>query len=227
MARNKRVAEFLARQGTTELSPREVMTLLESSLTAGVTQVMAIRVDWTKWRQFFRGMQENPLVERIFAAVEDQETGVATGDLRLRIESASPEELEGIIGQAVRDAVSSVLRVKPGALRDDQPLTELGLDSLMGVEIENSIESSLGVALPQASLIRARTIGQIIALIAEQMGAKSSHRALASTTPRTATAEAVSADEVNFEALSDEEIEGLLGDQATPDEARDPEDGVR
>ena len=33
VARNKRVAEFLARQGTTELSPREVMTLLESSLS--------------------------------------------------------------------------------------------------------------------------------------------------------------------------------------------------
>ena len=52
-----------------------------------------------------------------------------------------------IIGQAVRDAVGSVLRVKPDTLRDDQPLTDLGLDSLMGVEIENSIEGSLGVAL--------------------------------------------------------------------------------
>jgi len=227
VARNKRVAEFLARQGTTELSPREVMTLLDSFLTAGVTQVMAIRVDWAKWRQSFRGMQQNPLLERIFAAVEGQEAGVATGDLRLKIESAAPEELEGIIGQAVRDAVGSVLRVKPAALRDDQPLTDLGLDSLMGVEIENSIESSLGVALPQASLIRARTIGQIIALIAEQMGAKRSDSAAASTTPRTATAEAISADEVNFEALSDEEIEGLLGDEATPDEAHDPQDGVR
>ncbi len=42
----------------------------------------------------------------------------------------------------------------------------------MGVEIENSIEGSLGVALPPASLIRARTIGQIVELIAEHMGAK-------------------------------------------------------
>jgi NADPH:quinone reductase-like Zn-dependent oxidoreductase/short-subunit dehydrogenase/acyl carrier protein len=214
VARNKRVAEFLARQGTTELSPREVMTLLESSLKAGATQVMAIRVDWTKWRQFFRGMQENPLFEQIFAAVEGQETGGATSDLRLKIESAGPEELEGIIGQAVRDAVGSVLRVKPDMLRDDQPLTDLGLDSLMGVEIENSIEGSLGVALPQASLIRARTIGQIVALIAEHMGAKKAGGALVATASRVTMPEAVSADEVNLEALSDEEIEGLLGDDA-------------
>ena len=69
VARNERVAEFLARQGTTELSPGEVMSLLESSLVAGNTQVAAIRVDWAKWRQFFRSMQENPLLERIFASV--------------------------------------------------------------------------------------------------------------------------------------------------------------
>src|ERR1700724_3909264 len=90
----------VARQGTEELSPREVMGLRESSLAAGASQVMAIRVDWTKWRQFFRGMQENPLLEHIFATVEGQETGGPTSDFRLKIESAAPEELEGLIGQA-------------------------------------------------------------------------------------------------------------------------------
>ena len=94
VARNERVAEFLARQGTTELSPGEVMSLLESSLVAGNTQVAAIRVDWAKWRQFFRSMQENPLLERILASVEGQEGGGVTSDWRLKIESAAPEERE-------------------------------------------------------------------------------------------------------------------------------------
>lgn len=160
-------------------------------------------------------MQENPLLERIFATVEGQEAGSATSDLRLKIESAAPEELEEIIGQAVRDAVGSVLRVKPDTLRDDQPLTDLGLDSLMGVEIENSIEGSLGVALPQASLLRARTVGQIVSLIAEHMGAKRGDAALAATGADVIAADLASADEVNLEALSEEQIEGLLGDDAT------------
>ncbi len=227
VARNERVAEFLARQGTTELSPREVMGLLESSLTAGVTQVMAIRVDWTKWRQFFRGMQENPLLERIFASVESQERSGATSDWRLKVESAAPEELEGIIGQAVRDVVGSVLRVKPDTLRDDQPLTELGLDSLMGVEIENSIESAIGVALPPASLIRARTIAQIVAMIAEHMGAKRVGVALAPTAACMTAPEETSTDDVNLEALSDQEIDGLLRYDAASDGASDPQDAVR
>jgi len=226
VARNERVAEFLARQGTEELSPREVMGLLESSLTAGATQVMAIRVDWTKWRQFFRGMQENPLLERIFASVESQETSGAASDWRLKIESAGPEELEAIIGQAVRDVVGSVLRVKPDTLRDDQPLTELGLDSLMGVEIENSIESAIGVALPPASLIRARTIAQIVALIAEHMGAKRVSGVPMPTAASMAAPREASTDDVNLEALSDEEIEGLLRSDAASDGTSDPKDVV-
>ena len=219
VARNVRVAEFLARQGTTEISPREVTSLLESSLAAGSVQVMAIRVDWGKWRQFFRGMQENPLLERIFATVESQETGGGVSDLRQKIASATPEELGGLILQAVRQAVGGVLRVKPDTLRDDQPLTDLGLDSLMGVEIENSIESSLGVSLPPASLLRARTIGHIVTLIAEHMGAKAggggaavSAEPGAGATAKAADAAAASMEDVDLDALSDDEIDALLAD---------------
>jgi hypothetical protein len=96
----------------------------------------------------------------------------------------------------------------------------------MGVEIENSIEGSLGVALPQASLIRARTVGQIVALIAEHMGAKRAGGALASTAAGRAP-QAASPDEVNLDALSDEEIEGLLGDDAASDAPPDSQGGVR
>jgi len=227
VARKQRVAEFLARQGTTELAPPEVVALLESSLAAGTTQVMAIRVDWTKWRQFFRGMQENPLLERVFAAIGNEDGVSTASDLRLKIESAAPEELEGIIGQAVRNAVGSVLRVKPETLRDDQPLTDLGLDSLMGVEIESTIEASIGVALPPTSLIRARTIGQIIAMICEHMGAKKAGQT-PGTIPTPATAPGpASTDEVNLEALSDEEIEGLLSDDLTADSNPGAQDAVR
>jgi acyl carrier protein len=223
VARNERVAEFLARQGTLELSPPEVVALLESSLEVGSTQVMAIRVDWAKWRQFFRGMQENPLLERIFAGVESQEMVQSNGDLRLKIESASPEELQTIIRGVVRNAIGSALRVKPDSLRDDQPLTDLGLDSLMGVEIESSIESSLGVALAPASLTRARTIEQIVGLIAEHMGAKKAGGSPpAVARADTKAAEPSSTAEVNLDAISDEEIERLVGDDGISDNAPNP-----
>ncbi|MBW8755474.1 MAG: SDR family NAD(P)-dependent oxidoreductase [Sphingomonadales bacterium] len=224
VARNERVAEFLAKQGTYELSPGEVVSILESSLVAGNAQVAAIRVDWAKWRQFFRSSAENPLLERILTAVEGQESGGGTSDWRPRIESASPEEREGVIAQAVREVVGSVLRVKPDSLRDDQPLTDLGLDSLMGVEIENSLEAAIGVALPPTSLMRARTIGQIASLIAGHMGGKTGAAAPAAAA---AAVETTSSEDVDLEALSDEDLDRLLGDSSAEDIDPDPQGAAK
>jgi len=215
VARNERVADFLARQGTRAISPSEAMSLLESFLRAGSAQVIAIRVDWSKWRQFFRGMQANPLLERIFAALGSEETTGSSKDWRARIDAAAPAEKPAVISQAVREAVGSVLRVKPDSLRDDQPLTDLGLDSLMGVEIESSLEAAIGVALPPTSLVRARTIGQIAVLIANHIGG-TAPTASAEPAPVAATAESASA--VDLDAISDEDIERLLGSETeTPE----------
>ena len=205
VARNERVADFLARQGTMAISPNEATALLESFLRAGSAQAIAIRVDWKKWRQFFRSMQANPLLERIFAGLESEESTGATSDWRNRIDAAGPAEKQAIICQAVREAVGSVLRVKPESLREEQPLTDLGLDSLMGVEIETSLEAAVGVALPPTSLMRARTIGQIATLIAGHLGGATA----AEVEPVAVMTEATSA--VDLDAISDEEIDRLLG----------------
>lgn len=214
VARNERVAEYLARSGTTPLTPGEVVVLTESFLNAGTTQALALRVDWSKWRQSFRGSQESPLLENIYAAgVEGPENSGAKSDWRVKIEAAAPADRIDVIGQAVRDVVGSVLRVKPEGLRLDQPLTDLGLDSLMAVEIENSIESGIGVALPPASLMRARTIGQIALLISEHMGG-----ADATSVSKTLALAAVEESniEVDVDALSDDQIDLLLGDSPEP-----------
>ena len=106
----------------------------------------------------------------------------------------------------MRDVVGSVLRVKPDSLREDQPLTDLGLDSLMGVEIETMLESSIGVALPPTSLMRARTIGQIANLLAEQMGSETDAPA-----KPVVVEEAITASELDLDSISDEDLDLLLG----------------
>ncbi len=210
VARNERVAEYLARQGTTALTPGEVVALLESFLKAGVPQMMSLRVDWTKWRQSYRGLQENPLLQHVFVGgAEAEEKGGVASDWRYRIESASGEERNGIIENALREIVGQVLRVKADSLRVDQPLTDLGLDSLMAVEMETLIESTIGVALPPASLMQARTIGQLAVKIGDFLGKPSGGE---SATKTEVAEEAVESEDVDYAELTDDDIEGLLGE---------------
>src|SRR5262249_9268908 len=171
---------------------------------------------WVKWRTFFRGMQGNPMLERIFASVEAQDSAGVTSDWRNKIESAPPAQKETVIARAVREVVGSVLRVKPDTLRDDQPLTDLGLDSLMGVEIENSLEAAIGVALPPTSLMRARTIGQIATLIAGHVGGTAPSATSPPTSPRVTAEPVPSSIEVDLDALSSEQIDRLLGRDENP-----------
>jgi len=213
VARNERVAEYLARQGTIPLEPKEVTLLMESFLSAGTTQALALRADWAKWRTSVRGSQENPLMQRLFAdGVEGQSATGSKSDWRLKIESAPAEKRTEIIILAVLDVVGSVLRVKPENLRPDQPLTDLGLDSLMAVEIETSLESAIGVALPPASLMRARTIAQIAALIAEHLAGSKNGPASPASAP---APEPAPAETVDLDAFSDEEIERLFAENST------------
>jgi acyl transferase domain-containing protein/NADPH:quinone reductase-like Zn-dependent oxidoreductase/SAM-dependent methyltransferase/acyl carrier protein/short-subunit dehydrogenase len=213
VARNERVAEYLSRQGTTALTPREVVALTETFLQAGATQAMAMRVDWSKWRQSFRSSQESPLLKLIYAAgVDAPEASGPKSDWRLKIESCAPDERADLISLAVRDVVGGVLRVKPEGLRLDQPLTDLGLDSLMAVEIENSIEVLIGIALPPASLMKARTINQIVSLIVEHLGGASAPAAPASVA-------VYRAEEVDVSALSDDVLDRLMGDQDSKTES--------
>lgn len=214
VARNEKVAEFLARQGTKTIEPPEVTALLEAFLDANVPQAAAIRVDWAKWRQTMRGLGDNPLLERVFAGgVEVDDSGSGAGDWRGKIDAAPADQRLGVIVEAVQDVVGSVLRVKPDTLREDQPLTDLGLDSLMGVEIENLIESSIGVTLPPTSLMRARTIGQIGVLISDHIGGDAAGEAKAASDVAPAEVEeAVEMEEVDLDAISDEDLDSLMED---------------
>ena len=208
VARNERVADFLARQGTMEFRPVKRWRCLSRSFVREARKRFPFGSIGENGVNSFRSMQENPLSRAHFR--RDRKSGDragATSDWRSRIDAASPAEKQAVICQAVREAVGSVLRVKPDSLREDQPLTDLGLDSLMGVEIETSLEAAVGVALPPTSLMRARTIGQIASLIAGQIGGATT---VAESAPQwRRKAEAISA--VDLEAISDEEIERLLG----------------
>ncbi|MGA1123151.1 MAG: SDR family NAD(P)-dependent oxidoreductase [Chthoniobacterales bacterium] len=217
VARNERVAEYLARIGTGLLEPREIFEVLENLLGTSAAQVAGMRIDWAKWRQASKGAQDSRLFERVLSGTaEADETGGKVGDWRKRIDAAEGAEREGVIVQALQEVVGSVLRVKPESLRPEQPLTDLGLDSLMGVEIENMIENSIGVTLPPTSLLRARTIGQIAGLIDEHLGGG----AQSAPAPVAAPEKAVAVDEIDFDELDAGALDDIIGEETVAETNR-------
>src|SRR5262249_23952007 len=55
------------------------------------------------------------------------------------------------------------------SLDDDRPLNELGLDSLMAIELKNRLESDLAVALPVRDVMQTPTVNRLSTAICRQL----------------------------------------------------------
>src|SRR6185437_12337520 len=71
----------------------------------------------------------------------------------------------------LHDKVSRILGTSASKVVVDKPLTELGLDSLMGVELRNWIEGELRVNLPIVELMQGPTITRLAELLLAQLSA--------------------------------------------------------
>jgi acyl carrier protein len=86
-----------------------------------------------------------------------------------RLAAAEPGEKVGVIEDVLRKQVSQVLRIAEGNVDAKTPLTSLGMDSLMGLELRNRIETVLGVKMPATLLWTYPTIEALSAHLLGQL----------------------------------------------------------
>ena len=68
----------------------------------------------------------------------------------------------------VREIIAAISRQDLASVRIDDNLVEvLGVDSLQGLQILAAVEKRFGIRLPDEELIRMRTIGAIVAAVAQ------------------------------------------------------------
>ncbi|NMF64063.1 non-ribosomal peptide synthetase [Brasilonema octagenarum UFV-E1] len=91
-----------------------------------------------------------------------------TREALLAIESKHQKPL---LESYLQECVARVLKIAPNQLDLQQPLSSLGLDSLMATELQHSIETDLGVVLPMTSFLEGDSIVQLVSLVLTQLAA--------------------------------------------------------
>jgi aryl carrier-like protein len=84
------------------------------------------------------------------------------------IREAAAEDRRDLLEGLLRDKVARVLGTAPERLDGDRPLLQLGLDSLMAVELGNWIEAELRVRLPIVELMRSPSLARLAERLARQ-----------------------------------------------------------
>jgi NADPH:quinone reductase-like Zn-dependent oxidoreductase len=143
-----------AARGIGALAPDEGLALLERSMRGSRAHVGAIRMDWRRFvgpepkaPRFLRDLLAEPTgaAQRRVEHAAIASPG-APAALRDRLAAANPARRGELLLEFVGEQAARVLAA-PGARSIDprQPLGELGLDSLMAVELRNRLGAGLGL----------------------------------------------------------------------------------
>jgi acyl carrier protein len=108
------------------------------------TQIGFMDVDWHKWHQYHGSTAVLPK----FADVLDTrapEGNAAVKQFRALLLAAAPHERSEITALALADLIGETMRMSPDKIDLQRPLTEMGVDSLMTLELELAVEARFGV----------------------------------------------------------------------------------
>ncbi len=154
LARDEAVRDFLARRmGGTLLTAAEALDGLDKVLAAGAPEA-AITFAPLRWGMLAGDLPllSTPLFDRIETAREAGGAGEGAIDLAAMIEGLDDAAALKAIIEFLATETGRILRQPPGELDPRRPLTEMGFDSLMAVDLKMAVEERVGAALPLMSL---------------------------------------------------------------------------
>jgi surfactin synthase thioesterase subunit/NAD(P)-dependent dehydrogenase (short-subunit alcohol dehydrogenase family)/acyl carrier protein len=134
-------------RGTTQLAPEMYLEVLLHSLHKGPMQVVVCQTHWPTFLNQFREIP--PLYRELAPAVAPVGATPESGDDRTRIVDL------------MRRYASQVLGLD-GRLEVTQPLHELGLDSLLAVNLANQLRQALNVTVPPALLLKGVSLNELL-----------------------------------------------------------------
>jgi thioester reductase-like protein len=148
--RNRKTADFLEKIGTKAFRMDEALRVLGRMILQDSVQVAAARLDW---RTLSRACPNLARSNTYAAVARESSDSDRSGSLLARLQAASADSRPGMVEDFIAAAVAGVFGVASDKVDRTAPLTSLGLDSLMAVELTNRIERELCTNIPMGSLL--------------------------------------------------------------------------
>ncbi|MFT5685461.1 MAG: acyl transferase domain-containing protein, partial [Myxococcota bacterium] len=153
----------LASRGLTSFTPEQGLSLLERMLGSGATHRTVMDFDVRTWLEFYPQAAGWSSLSQLPRDLRPSAETASAG-----LDPARPETISAF----VRDQLARILRVEVPIGLLSTPLSELGVDSLSGVELKTRLERGIGHSLSAALVWTYPTpeaiIGHLIEVMTEQ-----------------------------------------------------------
>ncbi|GAB7066829.1 type I polyketide synthase [Mycolicibacterium hodleri] len=148
----------LEQRGVRTLSPTDALAglvdVVNAASGAGPAHGIVARIDWARFLPLYQQAGRRAFlaeVERELPAEQAATTAVtATGRTPLveRLVNAPVQQRKRLVTDYLRDAVAEITLVDAAEIREDAGFFDLGMDSLMAVEMRRRIEAGVGTEIP-------------------------------------------------------------------------------
>ncbi len=211
--------EGLKRLGINPLQPNLALDTLDALINGNVTQTMVAEIDWSKFKTIVAAKGRVAFLEALFK--QDQDNFVQTVEnFPKTIQKTPPHRRVTLLTTRLQQEVAQVLGIHGDTLPDtDKGFFEMGMDSLMSVELKHRLEGLFSVSLPSTFAFEYPTIGDVVQYFVQEVFAwedNSENSQISSETESTdvvvlnqALAELESLSEAETEALMEQELAEL------------------
>jgi acyl carrier protein len=162
----------LARVGMVALKPEHALDALEYLLSSRVPQAMVAQIDWNTFLPIYEARTRRPILEAVASQAPDTQIEAVTGKLDLvqQLEEAPPNARQRVLETHIQRVVVRVLGLEPDSWIDPQQgFFDMGMDSLMAVDLKRRLEKSLGISLPRTAAFDFPTIEALAAYLLNDM----------------------------------------------------------
>jgi NADPH:quinone reductase-like Zn-dependent oxidoreductase/3-oxoacyl-(acyl-carrier-protein) synthase/acyl carrier protein len=152
----------LERQGIRLLDASAAWSAMESAIERRRTQVAIMDIDWERFLGN-RASKDTALFQELGEPQTSQGSGTAA-EVRAQdaILGAPAGDRRMLLSLHIKDCARRVLSMDAdGAIQDAVPLQDIGLDSLMALELRNELAQSLGLALSAGTLFNYPTVNEL------------------------------------------------------------------
>ncbi len=163
LAARPQTRDALARRlGARPLPAAQALAGLPALIASGLPAVGLADTSWTEARRFLPILATPPFSElRAKAALSASDDSLAE-----RLAGLDPEAALALLKTVVAEEAAAILRLPAGGIDPLRPLSEVGMDSLMAVELRLALESRLHIDLPLVSLAEGVSVASIAARLA-------------------------------------------------------------
>jgi myxalamid-type polyketide synthase MxaB len=135
-----------ASQGVSLIEPQPGLSILGQLLeTATTAQVAVLPVDWSRYLAQVPPGLNLSFLEQI-ATVNEADT--QPPKLRLELQQTPPSKRRALLTRQLQDLLAKVLGLSANQVNPQQGFADLGMDSLMAVEMRNRLQTEMGCAVP-------------------------------------------------------------------------------